>query len=103
MSNEFKDLAAIDRLVHEPARLSILAVLKGVEEADFFFLLDQTALTKGNLSSHVGKLEAAAYVKVKKAFVGKIPRTVYRLTPKGEAALRRYREHLSAAFTAMSP
>jgi len=57
-------LSAIDRLVHEPARLSILAVLNVVDRADFTFLLRQTGLTRGNLSSHLSKLEEASYVSI---------------------------------------
>lgn len=84
-----------DRLVHEPNRLAILVVLNAVEEADFLFLMDQTGLTKGNLSSHTARLEAAGYVEIDKTFVGKIPRTVYRLTESGAAALQQYRNHMA--------
>jgi len=87
-----------DRLIHEPNRLALLVVLNAVEEADFLFLMEQTGLTKGNLSSHSAKLEAAGYVEVEKTFVGKIPRTVYRLTEAGVQALRRYREHMSGVL-----
>jgi len=87
-----------DRLVHEPSRLSILVVLNAVEEADFVFLQDQTGLTKGNLSSHSGKLEAAGYIEVEKMFVGRVPRTVYRLTEAGSVALQSYREHMSGVL-----
>jgi DNA-binding MarR family transcriptional regulator len=80
----------IDRIVHEPARLSLLATLRGVEEADFVFLRGQTGLTKGNLSAHLAKLEAAGYVSVTKSFNNRTPRTVYRLTPSGEGAITRY-------------
>jgi DNA-binding transcriptional ArsR family regulator len=87
-----------DRLVHEPGRLAILVVLNAVEEADFLFLMDQTDLTKGNLSSHTAKLESAGYVEVEKMFVGKIPRTVYRLTDEGSEALQRYRKHMAGVL-----
>ena len=87
-----------DRLVHEPGRLSILVILNAVEEADFLFLMDQTGLTKGNLSSHTAKLEAAGYIEIEKAFVGKIPRTVYRLMPAGADALQLYREHMTGVL-----
>ena len=53
-----RDLAKVDRLVHEPARLMILMFLYTVERADFTFLLNATELTDGNLSSHLSKLEA---------------------------------------------
>lgn len=87
-----------DRLIHEPNRLALLVVLSAVEEADFLFLMEQTGLTKGNLSSHTAKLEAAGYIEVEKTFVGKIPRTVYRLTDAGAAGLRRYRKHMAGVL-----
>ena len=66
-----RGLAEVDRLVHEPARLMILMVLYTVEVADFTFLTNATELTDGNLSSHIGKLEAAGYVEVEKGYAGK--------------------------------
>jgi DNA-binding transcriptional ArsR family regulator len=90
-----------DRLIHEPNRLALLVILNAVEEADFLFLMDQSGLTKGNLSSHTAKLEAAGYVEVEKTFVGKIPRTVYRLSSAGAAALERYREHMAGVLSSL--
>lgn len=94
-----KRLAEIDRLIHEPARLSLVACLYVVEAADFVFLMRQTGLTGGNLSSHVSKLEQAGYVDVKKSFVGKRPQTVLRLTSKGRTAFERYRRTMSGVLT----
>ena len=93
-SAELQPIADIDRLVHEPARLMILAVLYVVESADFVFLMRQTGLTRGNLSSHMSKLEAAAYIEIKKEFVDKIPRTLLRLTDTGRAAFESYRQDM---------
>jgi len=81
----------IDRLIHEPARLMLIANLAIVEEADFVFLSRRTGLTAGNISSHMAKLEEAGYVGVTKSFVGKRPRTVYRLTTDGREAFEGYR------------
>ena len=88
----------VDRIVHEPARLMILAVLAVVESADFLFLMQQTGLTRGNLSSHLSKLEAAGYVAIEKMFVDKIPRTLLRLTDAGRSALLAYREQMLKAL-----
>jgi DNA-binding transcriptional ArsR family regulator len=85
-----KPLNEIDTIVHEPARLNIMARLCVVESADFLFLMRQTGLTFGNLSSHLSKLEAAGYVSVKKEFLGKKPHTMLRLTEKGRLAFRKY-------------
>ncbi len=91
-----------ERLIHEPNRLAILVVLSAVEEADFLFLTEQTGLTKGNLSSHTAKLEAAEYVEIEKGFVGKIPRTIYRITEAGSDALRRYKAHMATILESLA-
>lgn len=83
-------LAGIDRLVHEPARLAVMALLYVVESADFIFLMNQTGLTWGNLSAHISKLEAAGYLVVGKTFKGKRPNTNLRLTQPGREAFREY-------------
>jgi len=67
-----------------------MARLFVIESADFLFLMRQTGLTFGNLSSHLSKLEPAGYIEVKKEFVGKKPHTMLRLTEKGRAAFRKY-------------
>ncbi len=86
----------LDRIIHEPARLRIMMILTGIEQADFNFLLTTLGLTRGNLSRHMEKLESAAYLKVKKSFNGKIPNTSYQLTQKGSKALAQYWENLDA-------
>jgi len=80
----------IDKLIHEPARLMIMAHLYVVERADFLWVMRQTGLTWGNLSSHMSKLEAAGYIDVEKKFVGKKPSTRLRLTDKGRTAFQKY-------------
>jgi DNA-binding transcriptional ArsR family regulator len=82
----------VDRVIHEPARLTIMALLSGAEEVDFLFLMRETGLTKGNLSSHLAKLEEATYVEIAKTFRGKIPLTLIRMTPQGRTALATYRK-----------
>lgn len=88
--DEFQDLANLDRLIHEPSRLAIMAVLSAVESADFTFLLGATQLTKGNLSAHAAKLRDAGYVRIDKSFKDNYPHTTYQLTPQGRKAFERY-------------
>ena len=90
----FKPLAGIDRLIHEPARLLIMATLYVVEAADFLFLERQTGLTRGNLSSHLIKLESGHYVEIKKEFIHKKPHTMLRLTAAGKEAFNNYRSRM---------
>ncbi|MBU7013514.1 MAG: transcriptional regulator [Theionarchaea archaeon] len=87
---DFEPIADINRLIHEPARLMILAHLYVVESADFLFLSRQTGLTAGNLSSHLGKLEEAGYIEIKKEFLDKKPHTMLNLTEEGRIAFRHY-------------
>ena len=61
-----------------------------MDSADFTFLLNALGLTKGNLSSHMGRLEEAGYVRVTKSFDGKIPNTAYSLTRNGSSNLEKY-------------
>ncbi len=88
----------IDRTIHAPARLKIMACLAIVESADFTFLLRQTGLTRGNLSPNLRKLEEADYVSIEKKFVDRVPRTLIRLTDKGRAALQTYRESMQSVL-----
>jgi DNA-binding transcriptional ArsR family regulator len=90
MANEIQDIAAIDRVIHEPARLAIVAVLSSCESADFKALLNLTGLTKGNLSAQLQKLEEAGYVTIAKGFQGKYPHTECALSVEGRAAFKRY-------------
>lgn len=99
----FEALRDIDRLVHEPARLMVLAYLFVTESADFVFLANQTGLTLGNLSSHVAKLEEAGYVEVEKTFRGKRPNTQLRLTGPGRAAFAAYRGCMEQALRSIVP
>ena len=97
MSSSKPDLQVIldlDRMVHEPARLAILTVLASAEEVAFLFLQKVTGLSKGNLSSHTQKLEAAGYLETVKAFQGRIPSTTFRITEDGRAALQAYHRQL---------
>jgi DNA-binding MarR family transcriptional regulator len=92
--NDHHPIAEIDRLIHEPARLMIVAYLYVVESADFLFLMHQTGLTHGNLSSHMSKLESAGYIEVVKEFVDKKPHTMLRLTDAGRDAFGAYRKKM---------
>ena len=82
----------IDKLIHEPARLLLMAHLYVVDEADFVYLLDQTGLTAGNVSSHMKKLVGAGYVEMEKDFVANRPQTTYRLSSDGRTAFATYRD-----------
>jgi DNA-binding transcriptional ArsR family regulator len=101
-ADELRMLTEVDRVIHEPARLLIVALLSSVHEADFLFLQRETGLTKGNLSSHLSRLEQAGYIRIDKGFRGKIPQTVCGLTADGRAAFKAYRAQMKRAVTGSS-
>lgn len=80
----------IDKIIHEPARLKIIAQLYVVESVDFLFLMRQTGLSQGNVSGHLSKLEDADYVKIEKGYKGKRPQTMISLTKKGREMFEKY-------------
>lgn len=87
MSSPFEELAGLDKLVHEPARLAVLTALSGCDTADFVFLHRVTGLGKGNLSTHLSKLEAAGLIAITKSFIDKTPNTSVRLTATGRRVI----------------
>jgi len=91
---DLETIADLDRIVHSPPRLMILAYLGAVDSADFIFLMNQVGLTRGNLSSHLNTLEEAGYVDIQKEFVDKVPRTLIRLTEAGRNAIQTYRQQM---------
>ena len=86
----------LDPLLHERGRLAIVSVLAAAESLTFTELRDTLAMTDGNLSVHLQKLEEKGYVAIDKQFVGRRPQTTCRLTKAGQKAFTRYLDHLEA-------
>jgi DNA-binding transcriptional ArsR family regulator len=98
LAGQYGTLADLDRLVHEPARLAVMALLYVVESADYTFLMSQTGLSWGNLSAHLAKLEEAGYVEVEKSFQNKRPHTRLRLSSTGREAFHGYAQRMKQIF-----
>lgn len=94
MSDLTRNLGELDRMIHEPARLAIIMILSTVESADFLYLKRQTGLTRGNLSSHLSRLEDVGYININKTYRGKIPLTLCSLTDTGREAFKSYSHQL---------
>ena len=92
--------ADLDRLIHERVRLAIVSALAVRERLTFNDLKSLLKTTDGNLSVHARKLEDADYIECAKSFDGRLPRTVYRLTPSGRKALESYLDHMEALIRA---
>ncbi len=96
--SDLDDVKSLDPVLHAPARLMIAALLYPVASADFVFLLRETGLSKGNLATHLARLEAAGYIVVTKGYEGRVPHTDYALTQGGRHAFRTYREQMRRAL-----
>lgn len=92
--------ADLDRLIHERMRLGIVSALAVNDALSFNDLKKLLGTSDGNLSVHALKLEDAGYIATMKGFDGRIPRTEYRLTDAGRAALDRYLDHMEALISA---
>jgi DNA-binding MarR family transcriptional regulator len=90
----------LDRLIHERLRLGIVSALAVNERLTFNDLKSLLRTTDGNLSVHARKLEEAGYVRCEKSFVGRLPKTEFRLTAAGKRALERYLDHMEAIIHA---
>ncbi len=98
MNEQLRQISELDRVIHEPGRLIIVALLSAVEECDFLYLQHETEMNKGTLSSHLARLEEAGYVEIEKTYRGKVPRTLLRLTSAGREAFEGYRNKMKAAL-----
>lgn len=96
MSKVFEELASLDRLIHEPARLSIMTALSVVQSADFTFLQKVTGLSVGNLSNHIAKLEEGGLVQIAKGYVNNRPNTMITITLHGKQTINLHWQRLKA-------
>ena len=98
MNRQIKTISELDRVIHEPGRLMLVALLSAVEKSDFLYLQHETGMNKGTLSSHLSRLEEAGYVQVSKTYRGKVPQTLLCLTATGRNAFEQYRRKLKEAL-----
>ena len=94
MGTQQPSLTEVDRLIHEPSRSVILAILVAIPSADFLYLQRETGLTKGNLTIHLSKLEKAGYIRIEKTYRGKVPLTLCQISREGREAFDDYRKQL---------
>jgi len=86
-----------DEIIHQQTRLQIMATLNALpsgQAIEFTRLRAIVQATDGNLGAHIGTLENAGYIGVKKDFVGKRPRTRISLTRSGRNAFARHVDFL---------
>jgi DNA-binding HxlR family transcriptional regulator len=91
----------VPRLIHQRTRLAIVSMLAVNESLAFNELKELLGATDGNLSVHARKLEDAGYIDCKKSFEGRVPKTEYRITAKGQRALERYLDHMESLIQAV--
>ncbi len=94
MGSVFEELANLDRLVHEPARLAILTALASCQKADFLFLQRLTGLSSGNLSVHLSRLEEAGWISTEKQIVARRTNTSVSITAEGRRMIEQHWQKL---------
>ena len=91
-----RETSELDRVIHEPIRLAIVSALASVDTLTFNELKRLLDITDGNLSVHARRLEEAGFLACEKSFVGRMPRTEYRLTAGGRVAIDNYLNHMES-------
>lgn len=91
----------LNKAIHQKARLGIMSILVASEGVEFNYLKEKLNLTDGNLSSHLSLLEKEKYIKIKKKFVKKKPKTLCQVTEKGRQAFEEYLENLEKIIRSM--
>jgi DNA-binding MarR family transcriptional regulator len=92
----------LNKAIHQKARLGIMSILMASKQVEFNYLKDKLKLTDGNLSSHLSLLEKEKYIKIKKIFVKKKPKTLCQMTDKGRQAFEEYLENLEKIIRSTS-
>ena len=95
------DFNGLDTVVHGPIRLGTMTALHIDRELDFTTLKKRLQVTDGSLGIHLQKLEEIDYIRSKKTFVKRRPKTTYRLTIKGKKALAKYLESMQKLLDAV--
>jgi len=99
--DSFEELAHLDKVIHEPARLAVVSALSTCDGADFTYLQHVTDLSKGNLSAHLSTLEEASIVVISKGFAGRRPKTWVSLTAAGRTLVEEYWETMDRWYAAL--
>lgn len=97
------DYRELDDIIHSRIRLSVMAILASVKDAEFTYLRDQVRTTDGNLSTHLSRLDEAGYVESRKELADDRPVSRYRLTAEGRAAFRAYVDRMESLLGGIEP
>ncbi|MHC4092511.1 MAG: winged helix-turn-helix domain-containing protein [Planctomycetota bacterium] len=95
------DFNGLDTAVHGPIRLGALTALQTEGPLDFTTLKKRLNVADGAMGIHLRKLEDIGYIACKKSFVGRRPRSTYRITSKGRRALRGYLDAMQHVIDAV--
>lgn len=87
------NISKLNKEFESRVRLGIMSVLMVNDWVDFTEMKNLLEITDGNMASHSAALEKSKYIEIKKEFVGKKPKTSYRVTQTGRDA---FSSHLAA-------
>ena len=95
------NINGLNKAFENRIRLGIMGILMVQDWIDFNTLKDQLKVTDGNLASHLNNLEKLEYMEVRKEFVGRKPRTSYRVTREGKSAFENHLHTLETILNSM--
>lgn len=84
----------LDRVIHQPLRTKIMALLANIKECDYTTLKNKLNVSDGHMSTHMKELLSSQYVDMEKSFVDNKPRTTYKITREGRRRFLAYVEQL---------
>lgn len=97
------DYRSLDDVIHSRIRLSVMAILASVDDAEFTFLRDRVGATDGNLSTHLSRLVEAEYVTVARTLEEGRAVSRYRLSRRGRDAFADYLAHMERLLGGIDP
>ncbi len=89
-------ITGLNKLFDNRIRLGIMSILVVNDWIDFNALKEMLELTDGNLASHISTLEKNEYIETKKQFIGRKPKTSYRVTNLGRKEFQKHIDALEA-------
>lgn len=96
------DFNGLDTAVHGPIRLGVMTALQIDGALDFTTLKTRLKVADGALGLHLRKLEDSGYINCRKSFIGRRPKSTYRITPEGRKALAGYLQTLQQLIDAVT-
>jgi len=86
-------ISNLKKVFENRIKLGVMSILMVNDWVEYNTLKSMLEVTDGNLASHLKALKKESYIEERKSFVGKKPKTAYRVTDFGRAE---FKSHINA-------